>query len=325
MRQRIVWVNKLIFVTEDTTFSNTIFLVKASVGIACANCNVYFENCKIVFYRCKRALFCFFASNSNVKINNCSFQNAQVAIKLRNSNLALYNSIISYNKENAINALNSRVNIESCNIFSNGGEILNTQLWFEKTVGTIKQSKISRSVNAIGLYAKRSIINLDNVDLFLNQENALIIEYSKFNIKKSKIFNNAVSNQDSSAIYIEDSKGSFESCLINKSSSFAFYITKQSRVKILSSYIFDNQGGILVDRNSLLTIYKSRIFRNAIFLEEAQISLDTSKINIVNSKIFNGYKGITAQKISYIFSKDSQFSAIKDAISLFELSKFAQK
>lgn len=325
MRQRIVWINKLIFVTKDITFSNTIFLIKASAGIACANCNVYFENCKLVFYRCKKALFCFFASNSNVKINNCSFHNAQVAIKLRNSNLALYNSIISYNKENAINALNSRVNIESCNIFSNGGEILNAQLWFENAVGIIKQSKISRSVNAIGLYAKRSIINLDNVDLFLNQENALMIEYSKFYIKKSRIVNNAISSQDSSAIYIEDSKGTFESSLINKSSSFAFYITKQSRVKILSSYIFDNQEGILVDRNSLLTIYKSRIFRNATFLEEAQISLDTSKINIVNSKIFNGYKGITAQKISFIFSKNSQFSAIKDAISLFELSKFTQK
>lgn len=327
MKYRIVRVDKAIFIKKDTTFSNTIFLVKSKVGIACAYCNVYFENCKIVFYRCKKAQYCLFASNSNVKIKNCYFQNARIAIKIKNSTLTMHQSIVSYAKENALNAMVSRVNIKDCNIFANGENqyFLSAQLYLENTIITIKQSKISRCIDAIGLYAKDSIINLSNVDLFLNKANAIIIEHSKFSIKKSKIFDNTIFYPDSSVIYIENSKGSFKDCLINKSHSFSLYITKQSKVKILNSFIFDNYKGILVDRDSLVTIYKSRIFRNAIFLEESQISLIASKINIVSSKIFNGYKCISAQKISYIFSKNSQFSAIKEPVSLFELSRFTQK
>ncbi|MGC9168071.1 MAG: right-handed parallel beta-helix repeat-containing protein [Desulfurella sp.] len=321
MYKKIIWIKKALVLNKDEKFKNTIFLVKSKVGIVCSGCNVIFENCKILIYRCKKANIGLFAQSAKVQLKRCFVQNATVALKVVNSYLTIFDSKLSNNKEFAINALNSTLNIENCNIYSNGFEILSFQASFVNSRVQLVHSKIEKGINSIGLLAKNSFLSLENTSVSFNDAAAMHLENANFYIKKAEIHDNSLLNLDCSEIYIENSKGKIEgSLLYSGKGSFVIYLTKQSCLKLLNSFVFDNRQGILIDRYSQITIYKTRIYNNAILEQQAQINADSSKLYILFSKVFNGFQGIYAQKASYIFLKNSDISKNYFPLCIYELS-----
>jgi hypothetical protein len=326
VKLKVVRIDKALVLKEDTKFKDTIFLVRSQVGIACLGSRVILENCKIVFYRCKKASIGLFAQNANVKITNCFVQNANIALKSVNSSLIIRESKLSHNKEYAVNAVGSIVDIENCNICGNGYEIFSAQISLENSKADILHSRITKGVNSTALFAKNSFVSLDSTEISLNDSSAIHLENCRFSIRKAKIYDNSLLNQDFSQVYIENSKGKFtESLLYAGKDSFVIYATKQSSLKVLDSFIFDNNSGILIDRYSQITIYKTRIFRNALLERQAQINADSSKIYIVSSKIFDGFQGIYAQKTSFVFLKNSDISRNRFPFCMYELSHLVEK
>ncbi|OSS41470.1 hypothetical protein DESAMIL20_1023 [Desulfurella amilsii] len=326
MKRKVVRIDKALAIKEDIKFENTIFLVRSQVGIACIGCRVIFENCKIVFYRCKKANIGLFAQNAKVKITNCFIQNANVAVRSRNSSLIIRESRLSYNKEYAVSAVGSAVDIENCDICINGFEIFSAQISLENSKANILHSRITKGVNSTALFAKNSFISLDSTEILLNDASAIHLENCRFSIRKAKIYDNSLLNQDFSQVYIENSKGKLtESLLYAGKNSFVIYATKQSSLKVLNSFIFDNNSGILADRYSQITIYKTRIFRNALLERQAQINADSAKIYLVSSKVFDGFQGIYAQKVSFVFLKNSNISRNQFPFCMYELSHLVEK
>lgn len=326
VKLKVVRIDKALVLKEDTKIQNTIFLVRSQVGFACVSCRVIFENCKILLYRSKKANIGLFAQNANVKIINCFVQNANIGLKLINSSLIIRESKFSYNKEYAVYAVGSVIDIENCNICINGFEIFSAQISLENSKADIFHSRITKGVNSTALFAKNSFIYLDSTEVSLNDASAIHLENCKFSIRKAKIYNNSLLNQDFSQVYIENSKGKItESLLYGGKDSFVIYATKQSSLKVLDSFIFDNNSGILIDRYSQITLYKTRIFRNALRERQAQINADSSKIYIVSSKVFDGFEGIYAQKTSFVFLKNSNISRNQFPLCIHELSELVEK